>query len=114
MSSRLEDMVAWIEQFDLETHLSDPEQLAEVLGERQVVLAELERADRSQVSKEKHHELKGRLEAVLARDAKVLSALNALREAAHDALEQVSSGRAAARGYGSQSERPNSSVRRVG
>lgn len=114
MSARLEDMVAWLEQFKLEAHLADPEQLEEVLGERQVVLTEIERADRSTLTQEKRSELKVRLEAVLAHDGEVLGALYTLRDAAQKALEQVSSGRAAVRGYASQSERPNSSVRRVG
>ena len=114
MSSGLEDMVTWVEQFTLETHLADPEQLEEVLGERHVVLTEIARADRSKLTPEKRGELKTRLEAVLARDAAVLAALHTLRDAVHKALEQVSSGRAAARGYAGQSERPNSSVRRVG
>ena len=114
MSAGLEDVVAWLEQFRLEEHLADPERLEEVLGERQVVLTEIERADRSKLTAVKLRELKARLEAVLVRDREVLGVLLTLREAAQKALEQVSSGRAAARGYGSQSERPNSSVRSVG
>jgi flagellar biosynthesis/type III secretory pathway chaperone len=114
MSAQLADLVEWLEQFALESHLADPEQLEEVLADRQVVLNEIERADRSTLTPAQRAELKTRLAAVLTRDTAVLAALETLREAAKKALEQVSSGRAAARGYGKQSESPKPSVRRVG
>ncbi|MET0339372.1 MAG: flagellar protein FliT [Polyangiales bacterium] len=111
---RLEELVEWLEHFTLDAYLSDPEHLVEVLAERQPVLREIEQFDASKLEPTVRAALKSRLEAVLARDEAVLEALRNARDEAQKSLEQVSSGRAAVRGYGGQSSPPGPSVRRVG
>ena len=113
-AKRLEELVDWLEQLTLDAYLSDPEHLLDVLAERQPVLAEIEQFDASQLDPSLRTVLKARLEAVMARDEAVLEALRAARSEAQKSLGQVSSGRAAVRGYGGQSSPPQPSVRRVG
>ncbi|MET0343958.1 MAG: flagellar protein FliT [Polyangiales bacterium] len=113
-TSRLEELVEWLEHFTLDAYLSDPEHLVDVLAERQPVLTEIEKLNTSKLDPAVRTALKARLEAVLARDEAVLEALRTARAETQKSLEQVSSGRAAVRGYGAQSSPPGSSVRRVG
>lgn len=114
MTSRLEELVAWLERFTLDAYVDDPEHMVAVLAERQPALGEIESTDASAVEPELRSQLRARLEAVLARDEAVLKQLRIRRNEAQKSLEQVSSGRAAARGYGATSEPPESKVRRVG
>lgn len=113
-AQRLEELVDWLEHFTLDAYLSDPEHLLDVLAERQPVLNEIEQFDAAKLDPTVRAALKSRLEAVMARDEAVLEALRAARSEAQKSLGQVSSGRAAVRGYGGQSTPPQPSVRRVG
>lgn len=114
MSEPVEALVAALDCIALEEHVDDPDALAAALAERQRLLTAIEQCDRAALSPEQRADLKERLQALLTRDAELLAALEELREEARKALEQLASGRAAARGYSAAPSSEPPAMRRIG
>ena len=114
MIALLDALVERLAQIALDECVDDPEQLAAALVERQNILAALQRVDPSQLPEDDRARLKSRLETIRERDEKLLEALQELRGALEKAMEQLTYGRAAARGYGNQSDTPSPQVKRIG
>jgi hypothetical protein len=114
MSRALEELVDALGQIRLEAQLDEPEQLKQLMAEREQLLTAIQSADVSQLSQELRATLKERLHALLARDAALLDELALLRDAARAALEQLAPARAAVRGYGDALSASAPGTRRIG
>jgi hypothetical protein len=114
MSASLAELVEAFASISLAAEVDDLERLELALAERQTILAAIQNADASLLSPELRTELEQRVVEVLARDVEVLEYLNALREHTIKSLEDLSSGRAAVRGYGEALGANENLTRRIG
>jgi PP-loop superfamily ATP-utilizing enzyme len=114
MTGQLDALLERLEQIALGACVDDPEQPASALAERQTILTAIAAVDPSPLSVEERARVKQRLMAIEARDRAMLADLEVLREELQKAMEQLTSGRAAVRGYGGQSGAPPPQVRRIG
>lgn len=114
MIAQLDALLERLAQIDLDACIDDAEQLASALAERQTILSALAAVDPSSLPRSERARLKEHMLAIEARDSQVLSNLNVLREELKKAMDQLTTGRAAVRGYGSQASEPPHKVRRIG
>lgn len=114
MIEQIDALVARLAQIALDEYVDDPEQLDRALLEREQILGLLGAFDPKLLAPEDRARIKAELEAVQARDQRVLDELRELRAELQKATEQLTSGRAAARGYGKQSDSEPPRVRRIG
>ena len=114
MIELLDALVERLAQIALGEYVDEPEQLEQALAERQNILTALQSVNPSQLPEAERARLKARLEWIRERDEKLLEGLCQLRDELQKAMEQLTYGRAAARGYGNQSDAPTPQVRRIG
>jgi len=107
-------LVQKLEALWLEPEGADLGQLAAMLAERQKILGDLQKADTRALSPESQQALQERVNAVRARDAKLLAALREQQQEAEKQLEGLLRGRSAARGYASAKESPRAVFDREG
>lgn len=108
------ELVDALAMIPLEEHLDDPEQLVQLMAERQAILVQIQQADTTALSGPERELLKARLQDVLERDAGLVAAMRELHEETRKQLEQLATGRAAVRGYGASDSQAPAAVRRIG
>src|SRR5689334_22431629 len=99
----IEDAVSALERLDLCALADDPVAMAEAMIVRQHALDYLKVHPLSAVPEERRGALRQRLEDVQVSDAKAMELLREAREQVGEQLNNLVSGRAAVRGYGSLS-----------
>jgi len=114
MTCAFEEIVEQLAQIALDDYLEEPEQLEQLMVQRRGLLTALEQSDTSELAPELRAHLKARLQGILERDRLVLQQLAELHVEAQKSLEQLSSGRAAVRGYGEALESSRPPARRLG
>lgn len=114
MIEQIDALVERLAQIALDEYVDDPEQLDRALLEREQILGLLAAFDPTLLASSDRARVKGELEAIQARDQRILDELRELRAALEKATEQLNSGRAAVRGYGKQSDTEPPRVRRIG
>lgn len=114
MTMQLDALLERLEQIELDACIDDADQLASALAERQTILTAIAAVDPSTLPADERARLKERMLAIEARDSEMLSDLYVLRDEMQKAMDQLTTGRAAVRGYGSQSGAPPPQVRRIG
>jgi hypothetical protein len=110
----LHELVDALANIALEEHLDDPDQLVQLMAERQALLQSIQQVDTSTLGEDERALLKERLQALLERDAARLTVMRELHEDARRQLDQLATGRAAVRGYGASDSQAPVSVRRIG
>ena len=103
-----------LEGLDLASLIDDPPAMAEAMIVRQKALDSLKLLSLSAVSEEERGALRRRIEKLLARDAEILQLLREARVGVGEQLDNLVSGRAAARSYGVLSTATTGSVKRTG
>lgn len=100
---------AWVEP----TEGVELGRLAGILEERQRLLAAIQSADASSLDPASVDELRRRIEAIRARDARLLGYLQNKRVEALNQLDQALNARQAVRGYQSANEGPEAGIHKI-
>jgi hypothetical protein len=114
MIEQVDALVERLAQIALDEYVDQPEQLERALLEREQIFGLLAAFDPALLASEDRARVKAELEAIQERDQRILDELRELRAELQKAMDQLTSGRAAVRGYGKQSDTEPPRVRRIG
>jgi hypothetical protein len=114
MIEQVDALVERLAQIALDEYVDDPELLERALLEREQILGLLGAFDPALLAPDDRARVKAELEAIQARDQRIVGELQELRAELQKAMDQLTSGRAAVRGYGKQSDTEPPRVRRIG